>query len=106
MGIKFCLHIFESVLFLRLRIQEHPDKGGDPEKFKQISKAYEILSNPETRGVYDLHGEKAADTSGSGGGGMSSSRGQPAVQRGENVVQRLPVQLRDLYLGKVRVAFP
>jgi len=24
----------------------HPDKGGDPEKFKELSNAYEVLSNP------------------------------------------------------------
>ncbi len=32
-------------------MQEHPDKGGDPEKFKEIAKAYEVLSDPEKREV-------------------------------------------------------
>jgi DnaJ family protein A protein 2 len=27
-------------------LKEHPDKGGDPEKFKDIQKAYETLSDP------------------------------------------------------------
>ena len=31
----------------------HPDKGGDPEKFKEIQEAYEILSNGTTRKEYD-----------------------------------------------------
>lgn len=31
----------------------HPDKGGDPEKFKEFQEAYEILSNPEKKELYD-----------------------------------------------------
>jgi DnaJ family protein A protein 2 len=27
-------------------LKEHPDKGGDPEKFKEISKAYDTLMDP------------------------------------------------------------
>ena len=27
--------------------KEHPDKGGDPEKFKLLQQAYETLSDPE-----------------------------------------------------------
>jgi DnaJ family protein A protein 2 len=36
----------------------HPDKGGDPEIFKKISYANEILSNQETRSQYDQLGDK------------------------------------------------
>jgi len=32
--------------FRKMAMTHHPDKGGDPEKFKEISKAYEILSDP------------------------------------------------------------
>ena len=32
----------------------HPDKGGDPEKFKDIHEAYEILMNPIQRHQYDM----------------------------------------------------
>ena len=35
----------------------HPDKGGDAEKFKAISCAHAILSNPEKRKLYDRTGE-------------------------------------------------
>ena len=35
------------------RIQ-HPDKGGDPEEFKKLANAYEILMDEETRRVYDF----------------------------------------------------
>lgn len=27
----------------------HPDKGGDPEKFKEVTSAYETLSDPQKR---------------------------------------------------------
>lgn len=38
-------------------LQHHPDKGGDEEEFKEITKSYETLSNSETRNVYDAYGE-------------------------------------------------
>lgn len=42
--------------YRKLAMKCHPDKGGDPEKFKEISEAYEILSNEEKRGLYDKYG--------------------------------------------------
>lgn len=36
--------------------QHHPDKGGDPEVFKKIKNAYEILSDPANRKKYDTTG--------------------------------------------------
>lgn len=35
----------------------HPDKGGDPEKFKQIKYAYEILSDETSKEYYDMTGK-------------------------------------------------
>ncbi len=32
--------------FRKKALKEHPDKGGDPELFKDITVAYEALSNP------------------------------------------------------------
>ena len=34
-------------------LQHHPDKGGDAEIFKQVSRAYQILSDPKLRSQYD-----------------------------------------------------
>jgi DnaJ homolog subfamily A member 2 len=43
--------------YRNLALKNHPDKGGDPEKFKEISEAYETLSNPEKRKKYDKFGK-------------------------------------------------
>lgn len=34
----------------------HPDKGGDPEKFLSIKRAYDTLIDPESRRLYDKFG--------------------------------------------------
>lgn len=39
--------------YRKLAKQHHPDTGGDPERFKKISEAYSILSDPEKRAEYD-----------------------------------------------------
>lgn len=41
--------------YKKLVLQYHPDKGGDIEMFKKIQEAYETLSDPEQRRVYDHH---------------------------------------------------
>ena len=33
--------LFEA--YRRLAVKHHPDKGGDPEKFKEITRAYEAI---------------------------------------------------------------
>ena len=38
-------------------MKEHPDKGGDPDKFKEITAAYEVLADREKRDLYDKYGE-------------------------------------------------
>lgn len=86
----------------------HPDKGGDEERFKEITTAFEVLSDEEKRQIYDEHGEEGLRDGGGPsdahdlfsamfGGGMGASRGP---KKGENVVHSLRVTLEDLYKGK------
>lgn len=43
--------------YLKMSKTEHPDKGGDAERFKQIQEAYEILSDDQSRAFYDQTGQ-------------------------------------------------
>jgi molecular chaperone DnaJ len=63
--------------YRRLAIKYHPDKNpGDKsaeEKFKELSHAYEILSDPQKRAAYDQYGHDAFDprARARGGGGFA-----------------------------------
>ena len=47
--------------YRKLAMTHHPDKGGDSGKFKEISEAFETLSDEEKRKHYDSHGKQRAD---------------------------------------------
>lgn len=53
----------------------HPDKGGDPEKFKAVQTAYDVLSDDQKRQVYDMTGQVDGQGMPSGGGGMPGGMG-------------------------------
>ncbi|ETV96704.1 hypothetical protein H310_10021 [Aphanomyces invadans] len=93
--------------YRKLALKNHPDKGGDPELFKDITVAYEVLSDPEKRELYDRYGEEGLQQGGGGGhpGADIFSQmfggGRPrGPQRGEDLTHPLKVSLEDLYNGK------
>ena len=67
--------------FLKLARQHHPDKGGDQEKFKEIQRASEILTDEKKRKLYDDFGvigdENGGGPAGGGQGGMPFGAGFP-----------------------------
>jgi molecular chaperone DnaJ len=64
--------------YRKLAIQFHPDKNpGDKkaeERFKELSEAYEVLSDPQKKQMYDQFGH-AANPGGAGGGGFQGGFG-------------------------------
>merc|ERR1740138_98771 len=97
--------------YRKLAVKHHPDKGGDPEKFKEITRAYEVLSDSEKRSKYDRYGEEGLEDGGGagdpsdifdaffGGGGRRGGGGQKRRQKTKDVEQALKVTLEQLYNG-------
>lgn len=51
-------------------LETHPDRGGDPEEFKQVNHAYTVLNEDDTRRRYDQLGDEGFEvSSGANGGG-------------------------------------
>ncbi|MEU8134347.1 molecular chaperone DnaJ [Streptodolium elevatio] len=108
--------------FRRLARELHPDVNPDPktqERFKEINAAYEVLSDPQKRQMYDLGGDPLGGAgAGPGGGfgagfgfsdimdaffGQASQRGpRSRTRRGQDAMIRIEVQLEEAAFGTTR----
>jgi len=95
-------------------LKYHPDKNpGDQEaakKFLAVSTAYDVLSDPDKRQIYDIHGEEGLTRAAAPqrhnpfmdlfGGGQQQQRG--GMRKGPDFRMDFPVSLEELYLGATK----
>jgi len=79
-------------------------------KYQEINGAYEILSNPEKRELYDKYGEEGVKNGGGGGmddifshmfGGGGRGRQQQGAKKTKPIMKEVQVKLEEVYNGKL-----
>jgi len=110
--------------YLKLSKTEHPDKGGDADRFKSLQQAYEVLSDEQARAYYDQTGQIPGEQEQMQGhghgqgmpfqfpfnmgnifgnmfnGGMRQQQQQPKQQKAPPKVHEIGLSLRDYFYGK------
>ena len=102
-----------------MAMKHHPDRGGDEKKFKEISQAYDFLSDPEKKRIIDMGGDPNAQPGmggfnqgpfefhfGSGdindlfGGFGFGGFGRQPLRRNKSLNVNVEVTLEDVLKGK------
>ncbi|KAK6205002.1 dnaJ class heat shock protein [Scheffersomyces amazonensis] len=101
--------------YRKAALKYHPDKNPSPEaaeKFKEISHAYEILSDDQKREIYDSYGEEGLSGQGGPGGmgaedifsqffgGSFGGAGAGRPTRGKDIKHAISCTLEELYKGR------